>query len=284
MIDFALSPDQTQVIYIEQTEDFDYEFMVDEFGWRRKIKLMFSCKQANCGQPVWSPDGKHIVYEYMPLDDEGTSSLWWFDVATGKAQPVFQEERLPGTNPRWSPNGEWLSYATPEGIRLYHLESGESRLINNMLGAAVQWSPDSKSILVRDVIIKNDQFVTQLFLYDLASETLTNLNANENMENILAAWSPDGKSIAVVRRDLTIPRGDQIWLMRADGSDAHVITDAPAVLHGSLNWSPDGEYMLYDLYLLDSFPLESQLEMLNIKTGEITNLTVIGIQSTMGLA
>jgi Tol biopolymer transport system component len=131
-------------------------------------------------------------------------------------------------------------------------------------------------MLVRDVIIKNNQFVTQLFLYDLSSETLTNVNANESMENILAAWSPDGELIAVVRRDLAIPRGDQIWLMRADGTDMQVITDAPAVLHGSLNWSPDGKNILYDLYLLDSFPLESQLEMVNIQTGEVNNLGVIG--------
>jgi nickel/cobalt transporter (NicO) family protein len=272
--EFALSPDQSQMIYIEQTVDFDYAM------WLMKLdgadnQLMFSCRGANCGQPVWSPDGKHIVYEYMPLD-EGTSSLWWLDLGSGKAQPLFQEARLPGTNPRWSPNGAWLSYAAPEGIRLDHLESGESRLIPNMLGAAVQWASDSKSMLVRDVIIKNNQFITQLYLYDLSSKTLTNINANESMENILAAWSPDGKLIAVVRRDLAIPRGDQIWLMRTDGSEAHVITDMPAVLHGSLNWSPDGKYILYDLYLLDSFPLESELEMVNVQTGEVNNLGVIG--------
>jgi Tol biopolymer transport system component len=208
--------------------------------------------------------------------DGGASSLWWFDITSGKAQPVFQEERLPGTNPRWSPDGKWLSYATPEGIRLYHLESGESRLIKNILGAAVQWSPDSKSILLRDVVIKKNRFITQLFLYELSSETITNLNANENMENILAAWSPDGEFIAVVRRDLAIPRGDQIWIMRADGSEAQALTDTPAVLHGSLNWSPDGTYILYDLYLLDSFPLESRLEMINIKNREVTNLKVLG--------
>ncbi|MBK8619241.1 MAG: PD40 domain-containing protein [Anaerolineales bacterium] len=96
------------------------------------------------------------------------------------------------------------------------------------------------------------------------------------MENILAAWSPDGEHIAVVRRDLAIPRGDQIWLMRADGNDAHMITDTPSVLHGTLSWSPDGKYILYDLYLLDSFPLQSRLEMIEIKTGEITNLEVFG--------
>jgi Tol biopolymer transport system component len=208
--------------------------------------------------------------------DGGASSLWWFDTATGKAQPVFQEALLPGTNPRWSPNGKWLSYAAPEGIRLNQLESGESRIIPNILGAAVQWSPNSKSVLLRDVVIKHDQFITQLFLYDLSSETLTNVNANESMENILAAWSPDGEYIAVVRRDLAIPRGDQIWLMRANGSEARAITNTPAVLHGTLNWSPDGKYILYDLYLLDSFPLQSRLEMIEIKNNEVTNLEVSG--------
>jgi ABC-type nickel/cobalt efflux system permease component RcnA/Tol biopolymer transport system component len=274
VVDFALSPDQTQIVYVEQTEDLDYDLWLLNLD-SAENKLIVPCKQVICSQPIWSPDGNHIVYEYMSLDG-GASSLWWFDMATEKAQPVFQEALLPGTNPRWSPNGEWLSYATPEGIRLNQLKSGESRIIPNILGAAVQWSPNSKSVLLRDVVIKHDQFVTQLFVYDLAAETLTNVNANESMENILAAWSPDGSSIAVVRRDLAIPRGDQIWLMRADGSDAHAITNTPAVLHGTLNWSPDGKYILYDLYLLDSFPLQSRLEMIEIKNSEITNLEVFG--------
>lgn len=93
---------------------------------------------------------------------------------------------------------------------------------------------------------------------------------------ILAAWSPNSESIAVVRRDPSIPRGDQIWLMNADGSHARAITSAPEVLHGSLNWSPDGKYVLYDLYLLDSFPLESQLEVVDVQTGEITNSGIVG--------
>ena len=274
VIDFAISPDQTQIVYVEQTEDLDYAlWMLNLDGTENK--LIVPCKQVICSQPVWSPNGNHIMYEYMSLD-EGASSLWWFDISTGEAQPVFQEALLPGTNPRWSPNGEWLSYATPEGLRLNQLESGESRIIPNILGAAVQWSPDSKSILLRDVVIKHDQFLTQLFLYDLFSETLTNVNPNESMENILAAWSPDGEFIAVVRRDLSIPRGDQIWLMRADGSNAHTLTDTSAVLHGSLNWSPDGKYILYDLYLLDSFPLQSRLEMVNVKNNEVTTMEVFG--------
>jgi Tol biopolymer transport system component len=279
VVDFAVSPDQKQVVYIEQTEEIQYKLWVMNTDGAEN-RLIASCQEAECGQPVWSPDGQRIVYEHMAINaDEttiGISSLWWAEVASGKAQSVFQEDRLPGTNPRWSPNGKWLSYATSQGLRLYNLENGESRMIENSLKAATQWSPDSSSILLRDVIIKQDQYVTQLFLYDLAAQTITNLNADENMENTLAAWSPDGKFISVVRRDLSNPRGDQIWIMRSDGSDARAITNVPAVLHGSLGWSPDGQYLLYDLYLLDTFPIKSRLEMLNIQTGDVTNLEVDG--------
>jgi Tol biopolymer transport system component len=227
---------------------------------------------------VWSPDGSRVIYEHLSLNDStsGLPTLWWINISTMENQSVFQESQVPGGNPRWSPNGEWLSYSSPEGIRLYHLEDGESRVIENILGAAAMWSPDGKSILLRDVVIKNEQFVTQLFLYDLASESLVNLNSNDGVENILAAWSPTGEFIAVVRRDLSIPRGYQIWLMRANGSDARAITNTPDVLHTSLNWSPDGNYLLYDLYQLDMFPFESRLQVIQVKSGEVTDLEIKG--------
>jgi Tol biopolymer transport system component len=277
VVDYALSPDASRIAYIEQTEDVEYNiWMMNADG--AENTLIVDCEDAACSQPVWSPDGKRIMYEYMPMSEDGygTSSLWWYDVSASRAQPVFQESRLPGTNPRWSPDGAWMSYAEPEGLRLYHFETGESRLIKNALGAAVEWSPDGKFILLRDVVIKDGKFITQLFVYGVDSQKTANLNANENVENILAAWSPDGKQIAVVRRDLTVLRGDQIWVMRADGSSARALTESPATLHGSFNWSPDGRYLLYDLYLLDSFPLESRLEMVDMQTGELTTLRAGG--------
>jgi Tol biopolymer transport system component len=189
---------------------------------------------------------------------------------------VFQDSNLPGSNPRWSPNGEWLSYATPEGIRLYNLDNGETRVIPNILGAAAMWAPNSKSILLRDVVIKHDQFVTQLFVYGMESEVLVNISPSEGFENTLAAWSPDGESIAVVRRDLSIIRGDQIWVMNADGSDARALTNDTDALHGSLNWSLDGKYVLYELYALDNFPFSSRLQVLDVDSGDVNDLGIDG--------
>ena len=277
VVDYSVSPDQTRVVYVVQTDELENEIRLIDIASMDDKKLT-ECPDAICSGLVWSPDGSRVAYEHMSLDNNasGFSTLWWIDIDTGEDLPVFQESQLPGANPRWSPNGEWLSYATPQGIRLYHFEDGESRVIENILGAAVMWSPNGTSILMRDVVIKNEQFVTQLFLYDLESERLTNLNPSEGVENILAAWSPTGEMIAVVRRDLSVPRGDQIWLIRPDGSDARVITDVPDILHASLNWSPDGRYLLYDMYLLESFPIESRLQVIEIETGEVIDLDIKG--------
>jgi dipeptidyl aminopeptidase/acylaminoacyl peptidase len=50
------------------------------------------------------------------------------------------------------------------------------------------------------------------------------------------AWSPDGKWIAFSRAE------DELWLMRADGSDPHRI----AAVGGSPSWSPDGTKLVYE--------------------------------------
>jgi Tol biopolymer transport system component len=275
--DFAVSPDATQVVYIIQNDSASNEIWLVNLTTLESRKVS-DCENAICSGLVWSPNGVRVVYERMELDGNasGLPTLWWLDVATAEAQPVFQDSQLPGGNPRWSPNGEWLSYATPEGIRLYNLENGKMRIIENILGAAALWSPNSKLILLQDVVIRHDQFVTELFLYGVESQTLVNISPNEGFENTLAAWSPDGELIAVIRRDLSIPRGDQVWVMNADGSDARMLTNDTDALHGSLNWSPNGKYLLYELYALEVFPFSSRLQVLDVESGEVKDLEIQG--------
>lgn len=275
--EYAVSPDFTQAVFTVQNDSASNSILLLDLETLANTKLT-DCADAICSGLVWSPNSQRVVYERMSLDSNtsGLPTLWWLDVTTAEAQPVFQDSNLPGGNPRWSPSGEWLSYATPEGIRLYNLENGETRIIENVLGAAAMWSPNSKVILLRDVVIRNDQFVTELFLYGVESQTLVNVNPGAGFENTLAAWSPDGEQIAVVRRDLSIPRGDQIWVMNADGSDARMLTNDADTLHGSLNWSPDGKYVLYELYALENFPFASNLQVLDVESGEVNDLDIDG--------
>ena len=54
--------------------------------------------------------------------------------------------------------------------------------------AAADWSPDSRAVLYRDVVNQNGDFVTQLFVYDLSSQSITNITLNAGYENLFAAW------------------------------------------------------------------------------------------------
>jgi Tol biopolymer transport system component len=278
VVDFALSPDNSQVIYIVQTDDLKNEIWLVDINTSENKKIS-DCSNAICSQPVWAPNGSQVILEHIDLSLEnvtGLATLWQIDMQTGEMKPLFQSEQLPGANARWSPDGKWLSYATADNIRLYNLDSGETHVIKSILGASAAWAPDAKSVLYRDVIIQNGQFVTQLFVYDLETGKSTNIKPDIGFENILAAWSPNGEWIAVVRRDLSIARGDQIWLMRPDGSDAHVVTNTPNALHGTLNWSEDGKYILYDLYNLDIVPLTAKLQMVNVDSQEINDPGIFG--------
>jgi nickel/cobalt exporter len=279
VVDYSLSPDQSRIAYILNTEDLDNEIRVIGLADREDKKLA-DCENAICSGLSWAPDGSRLVYENMSLTASnvtGLATLWWVDVVSGETKPLFQESQLPGANPRWSPDGSWLSFATSDGIRLYNLKTGEKHMIESILGAAANWSADGNAILYRDVLIRDNQFITQLFVYELSSQTTINMHPNPGFENVLAAWSPDGDQIAVVRRDLAVTRGDQIWLMDPHGRSAYPLTDtAAAVLHGSLNWSPDGNYLLYDLYDLDSLPLESSLQIIEVSSAKITSLNIAG--------
>jgi TolB protein len=68
------------------------------------------------------------------------------------------------------------------------------------------------------------------------------------------AWSPDGSRLAYVVRESATDRSD-IWVMNADGSEAHAITDGRGS-HWGPTWSPDGSRIAfahgYDIYVMDA--------------------------------
>ena len=230
--DFALAPNGQSVAYtaLRGTSGTDlWQINLDGNNHRKLV----DCQEATCAQGIWSPDGQRLVYQRLTIAAEdairGSNSLWWLDLSTGETGPVFQDEQLPGYSPRWSPDGRWLSYVSPgvSGLQLYNLQNGQNHVIPNRAGSAVVWSPDSDAIVVSDVIEQDGQFVTHLLRFDLPDETLTNLSNGAKVVDSNAAWSPDGEWIAFVRRELTDEAksaGDNLWLMRPDGTDARPLT------------------------------------------------------------
>ena len=59
--------------------------------------------------------------------------------------------------------------------------------------------------------------------------------------NIQPRFSPDGKKIAFVSDRAG---GDNLWVMNADGSDPHAVTDEAEHIVHNPSWSPDGNYLV----------------------------------------
>ena len=55
-----------------------------------------------------------------------------------------------------------------------------------------------------------------------------------------ARWSPDGRRIAYIS---DAGGGDNVWVMNADGSEAHAVTKEDYRLLWTPAWSPDGQYI-----------------------------------------
>ncbi len=54
------------------------------------------------------------------------------------------------------------------------------------------------------------------------------------------------------------------------------ITHTPdEIQHENLNWSPDGKFLLYDIYVPNS-SLESNIQMIEVGSGKITDLGIKG--------
>ena len=286
VLDYAVSPDGTRIVYSANNENGGADlWIVDEYG--RNRRQLLACPEAACTQAVWSPDGRRLVYERRnipaPGAPPGTPRLWWLDSQTGETLAVFQDSQWLGLGARFSPDGRWLSYISPlnQEIQVYNLETGESLLVPSKTGEPPAWSPDSASLLVSEMQITGERFTTHLFRLNLADTAVTNLSGEGlDTSDSLPAYSPDGEWIAFSRKKPRAPMGKQLWLMRADGTEATAVTENSDVHYGRPTWSPDGANIIMQGYYLAEPGAEPKLWLVDVASGELQEVASPGLQPT----
>lgn len=86
----------------------------------------------------WSPDGKRLVYH---MDD----AVRLYELDNGRSDAIAK-----GTDPTWSPDGNWIAFRDRETYYAMHPDgSGRKELFHNHWGSAVSglyWSPDSRIV------------------------------------------------------------------------------------------------------------------------------------------
>lgn len=292
LFDFAVAPDAQTIAYSQVGKTSGSSiWQVDRNG--RSSHQLLDCPTTLCTDLVWAPSGQRLLFEQRD-DERALPHLWWLDIASGQTAPLLANNYAPARSARFSPDGDWVSYASPTegGVWLFEWANGRSQFIPNELGSPAVWSPQEDAVVVSDhnlaVVHGSDgsdhtahshevSEAVQLYRIEVATGERTLLTAGVSVDDGAAAWSPDGEWLAFGRSLWQTAVGRQLWLVRADGSEAHALTDEPAIYHGPSHWSPNGRLLLFQKGEVGGNG-RSAIMTLDVATGDQQHLAAEGFQ------
>ena len=226
--------------------------------------------------PMWSPDGKRISYTFggWRLAD------WALDL---DAAVVGVDEKAERTSvpsvivsgyhedfpPAWSPDGHWIAFhshrsKTPvpeyssagstDDIYLRRADdpdAPEIRLTDfGWEAGPAYWSPDGQKLLFSSWVRGGEPAIDKLWVITMDLEIgralhveMLPLPATIHSAS-WAAWSPDGKEIAI--EDNRGGGQRSLWIVHDDGSQALKLLDYEGTTYGGLDWTADGKSIIYN--------------------------------------
>jgi TolB protein len=143
-------------------------------------------------QLSWSPDGKFLAGTAYGMRD-GALHIVLIDVATGEMKTIAE-----GTDPSWSPKGDWIAYSLgvqcmiihPDGTGARSVLDKEPKWMNWALNAPIVWSPDGEKLLLNQQKIYRSP--TRVIMVDLATGHAVQKSKNGE---VVSGWAPNaGKS------------------------------------------------------------------------------------------
>ena len=237
-------------------------------------------------EPQISPDGGWVAYTVSTSDtaEDRSKSAVWMASWDGRRNVRLTTSK-PGENtPRWSPDGGWLAFLSSrddEHTQLWLLDrqGGEGRKATTLPSDVDDyvWAPDGKRVaLVAEdpdtakpktpapIVIDRFQFKQDeagylgkqhrhLYLLDVESGKTTRLTTGD-YDELLPAWSPDGKSLVFVSKRRPDADRDDDWDLYVMEATAGAPPRQLTTFEGPDNnpdyesrpaWSPDGRAIAY---------------------------------------
>jgi Tol biopolymer transport system component len=219
-------------------------------------KKLLDCGSEQCRSPAISYDKKRLAYERLlpnPKGGLGPAQIWLLSLPELDAESIGQVSHET-IQPAWSSTG-WLAFYDLTS-HVYEVINPETRIrfqLINQTGQPGNWSPEGQFYLAPEMMYypsdgDTEKGISHLLQYGIQTETSGDLSKADNVEDVEGHYSPDGGRIAFARKYLDMERwsfGRQIWIMNADGSNPHAITDEPDYNHYDLSWSWDSLMLAY---------------------------------------
>ena len=237
-------------------------------------------------EPQISPDGGWVAYTVSTSDtaEDRSKSAVWMASWDGRRNVRLTTSKPGESTPRWSPDGRWLAFLSSrddEHTQLWLLDrqGGEGRKATTLPSDVDDygWAPDGKRVaLVAEdpdtakpktpapIVIDRFQFKQDeagylgkqhrhLYLLDVESGKTTRLTTGD-YDELLPAWSPDGKSLVFVSKRRPDADRDDDWDLYVMEATAGAPPRQLTTFEGPDNnpdyesrpaWSPDGRAIAY---------------------------------------
>lgn len=267
VLDYAVASNTGDLVYLTSTTQggravhrLDIRSGADSF--------LMDCPAEGCRRLQLSPDGTWLTLEAQSGPQgspTGPGEVWAAPTEGNQKAVRLGESGHDLRSALWSPDGKLAVYdATGQAVLVLAGPPDFMPLseIPNKLGEMGAWSPDGKYLIYPEIVFLDQtatpaatpsvepDFYSHIFRYEIQTGGVTDLSGHENglIEDASPAYSPDGHWIALARKSLEPARwtlGRQLWLMRADGSQARPLTSQPVMNYSTFAWRPDSTVLVY---------------------------------------
>jgi Tol biopolymer transport system component/DNA-binding winged helix-turn-helix (wHTH) protein len=250
----AFSPSGNEIVYLDAAFTPLADLWSVPLGGGAPVQLTFAPSFASA--PVWSPDGKFIVYSSQR---GGSRTLWQVDVQARTSRPL-----LSGSGdddfPDLSADGLRLVYSNRRerfALSLHDPATGSDRTVHEsrQMVIAPELSPDQTTIAYFGMGRGGG---VELFTLPLAGETPTQVTDERGATHAIPRWSADGRSLyAFHSRDAS--SFGKVSL--SDGRYAVLAADWDWDVANGASVSPGGDQVVYSS-LAGQVPVQTSIRNL----------------------
>ena len=243
-----LSPDGQSIVYVVGTVDLAKDKQPRNLWltkWDGSENRALTFGENDQAHPRWSPDGKWIAFLSGRGDEHDNDQVWVLSSAGGEAEQLTREKGSV-EDFAWSPDSKRLVLVVQDpDPRDPETKEKEKKTVPPIVINRFQFKKDMEGYLTNRW--------SHLRLLDRATRQVDPLTSGEH-DDLLPAWSPDGKQIAFTsKRGPDADRNENwdIYLIepKPGAKERQLTTALEADVHPDWGsppaWSPDGKTIAY---------------------------------------